>query len=527
MTTEATILERFGEWAAGLTLDDIPPRVVDKIRLQMVTSVSASASAPWHEPARRVLDARRSEGTSVVFATGDRLAPQDAAFTNAAFAMALDYDDYLLSGHTGYSAVLTPLAFATGVDQVVVAAAVANELMGRLSTASLLGPLNGQMSSYIHNAGAAASTASVLGLPPSQMTAAVALALYQPNYCLAPGFWNEDAKTVTASMPLAQGIRAAELAAAGLGGPADLMEHPLGFPTTFAFAPFPGLFDGLGSVWFSDTLCYKRYPGTSYISAAVEGALAAGGARPHDVADIQSVRVETTFLSSTLDSIGAAAIARTPLDANAVNFSVRLSVAAALRFGDITPDRIRPERLAEEEGAIRAIARRVEVVHDWAQTARMMSESPLGTAMLAHLSPAAAARLVLHGRRLNRASASAGRNRSRYRGLLRVVPSLARQLASAPFTPVSASRFDPESFRMLQSARVRLETPAGDRSEFIEIPVGACGRDPGEARELVLWRCQLAFGDLGLPITRLLLEPGHDVGSLNRLIEGSQTPGLC
>jgi len=44
-----------------------------------------------------LLSARKSRGEALVFATLDRLAPADAAFVNSAFAMALDFDDYLLS----------------------------------------------------------------------------------------------------------------------------------------------------------------------------------------------------------------------------------------------------------------------------------------------------------------------------------------------------------------------------------------------------------------------------------------------
>ena len=111
------------------------------------------------------------------------------------------------------------------------------------------------------------------GLSGKELAHAVAIALYQPNYCLAAGFWEEGAKTLTASLPVDQGIRAVDLARAGLSGPLDLLEHPLGFFSTFSFGHFEGLFDGLGERWFSDTLCFKRFPGTSYVSAPVEGAL--------------------------------------------------------------------------------------------------------------------------------------------------------------------------------------------------------------------------------------------------------------
>ncbi|HJN77823.1 MAG TPA: hypothetical protein QGF58_28150 [Myxococcota bacterium] len=44
------------------------------------------------------------------------------------------------------------------------------------------------MSSYIHNAGAALAVGKVRGLDAGQLADAVALALYQPNTCLAAGF---------------------------------------------------------------------------------------------------------------------------------------------------------------------------------------------------------------------------------------------------------------------------------------------------------------------------------------------------
>jgi len=506
-----TLLERIGDWAAGLRLEDIPPRVVERLRLQVATSLSAAAWTPWHAPSRRVLEARRGPGSGLVFATGERIAPADAAFVNAAFAMALDFDDYMLCGHTGYSAVLAPLPFAEDLDALLVAAAAANEVMGRLSTACLLGPLNGQMSSYIHNAGAALAVGRILGLDATALAHAVALALYQPSYCLTPGFWEPGAKTLTAAIPMEQGIRAAQVAAAGLTGPLDLLEHPLGFLATFSFGYFPGLFDGLGRVWFSDTLCFKRFPGTSYISAAVEAALGcreALGDRP-----IERALVETTALSSTLDSLGAAAIDRSPLDANAVNFSVKLSVAAALRFGDLLPEHLRPEHLIPEEGRIRDLAKRVEVVHDWAQTLRMFGESPLGPRMVAGLGPRGWARLVSHGRRMN--SASGRGNRGRLGGAWRALAGPLR--AALRPGPLSDRAFDARSFRLLQAARVTLFAGGARHTRVVLVPVGAGGRDPAETRALVRWRCEQAFGGAAEALWDRLHRPGVALEELRQL----------
>lgn len=510
MAHRKPILADFATWAARLSIDDIPPRVLEKLRLQIASALSAAAASPWHNPSQAVLRAMTSEGQSMVFATGDRRSPEQAAFTNAAFAMALDFDDYMLSGHTSHSAIFVPLAFANTLDDVLLSAAVANEFMGRLSTACLLGPVNGQMSSYIHNAGAAVALGKLFGLDAPSLASAVALALYQPNHCLAAGFWNEDSKTITASQPLAQGIRAAQLARAGLRGPDDLVEHRLGFLSTFAFEPYPGLFDDIGAQWFSETLCYKRFPGTSYISAAVEAALQCAqhtALRSHEV---DSIRIHTTLLSSTVDSLGAAAIDREPLDANAINFSVRLSVAAALRFGELSPKLLQPDNILAHQDEIRSIAHNVSVVHDWAMTIDMMSASPLGIRMLAGLSPSAAIRSITHARRLNRTSGSAGRNRSSWQGVASRLPRLRDALRG----PVSARGFDASTFRMLQSARVHARFEGRDQTAFVAIPMGACGRDHDETRNVLRWRCEQAFGSRATTVWDTIFTPGATVAAL-------------
>jgi len=515
-----TLIEGIAGWVHRLTLKEIPPSTQERIRLQIATAISAAAWTPWHEPSQRVHDAfEGSVGSAMVFATGARMAPADAAFVNAAFAMAFDCDDYMLTGHTGHSAVQVPLAFGERLDDVVVAAAAANEVVGRVSTACLLGPLNGQMSSYIHNLGAAIALSKLEGLSAEGIADAIGLALYQPNHCLVPGFWHEPSKTLTASQPLAQGITAVRLARAGLEGPRDLFDHPLGFFHVFSFVDATGLFDGLGQTWFSDTLSYKRYPGTSYISAGVEGALAAVEGTGWAASEISSVRIDTTVLSATLDDLGAAGLTRGPLDANAINFSLRLSVAAALVLGDLTPDHLRPETVAEAEPAIRALAERIDVVHDLSQTARTLSASPVGARLLANLGVDPVRKITRHLRELRQGSArrsavEIGDRGSAWAGLREILRSRGER--------VSDLDFDASSFRMLQSATVRVTAHGEERRREVEVPIGACGRDHGEARELVRWRCQRAFGGPGDAVFDYLTSPSGTVEGLYECTDPSR-----
>ena len=93
---------------------------------------------------------------------GRTVAVEDAVYAATALSVALDFDDYVSFGHTGHSSVLVPALLAaetgsSGADQLV-AQVVANEVEARLGGACLIGPLNGQLWSFIHAAGSAGTS---------------------------------------------------------------------------------------------------------------------------------------------------------------------------------------------------------------------------------------------------------------------------------------------------------------------------------------------------------------------------------
>src|SRR4029079_13930071 len=102
---------------------------------------------------------------------------------------------------------------------------------------------------------------------------AIAIALYQPPFGLWPGFMGPDTKLLTAAEPVAQGIRAAILAASGFTGPLDLIENRRGFLSHFSYAPRPDTLAGVGQTGLADTIAYKQHPGCAYLQPAVEGIL--------------------------------------------------------------------------------------------------------------------------------------------------------------------------------------------------------------------------------------------------------------
>jgi 2-methylcitrate dehydratase PrpD len=82
------------------------------------------------------------------------------------------------------------------------------------------------------------------------------------------------------------GARAALLAADGVDGALDVIEHPRGVLANLSFAPRPAMFGGLGEVWLTDTLAFKRLPGCAYLQSVGEGACAAE-VEADDVAGIE------------------------------------------------------------------------------------------------------------------------------------------------------------------------------------------------------------------------------------------------
>src|SRR5207244_13600834 len=118
---------------------------------------------------------------------------------------------------------------------------------GRIGAALVLGPHNGQFWSSIHCASAAVAAGVALGMESGELANALAIALYQPPFGLWPGFMGPETKLLTAAEPAVQGARAALLAAEGMGGPLDVIEHPRGLLRHFAFVGRPRMLGALGS----------------------------------------------------------------------------------------------------------------------------------------------------------------------------------------------------------------------------------------------------------------------------------------
>ena len=273
MTHTKGLLSPMGAWLAAQRWSTIPASARHAARMQilnMIAAVHASASSAETRAMLTALPA--GEGRSTVIATGQRVAVADAAYMNAAFSMAQDFDDVIWIGHTCHSAVFAAMAVAEAEDKssqdMIAAVVLANEIAGRIGGSTFFGPLNGQMWTFIHLVGAAAAAAHRLGLDAERSTHALAIALSQPPFALQPAFFTPTSKFLAAAVPTQIGVQAAYFARAGMTGAADILEDHKGFWKWFAFRPLPGVLADLGKWWAMHTLAIKTYPACNYFQTA-------------------------------------------------------------------------------------------------------------------------------------------------------------------------------------------------------------------------------------------------------------------
>jgi len=504
------VTEQLADWIVGLRYEDIPERVRERARWQTASTlaaIAASAASDSAHAVRRAVSRWASPGPCSVLAGGQRLGLFEAVTVNTAWSMALDYDDYLYMGHTGHSAVLGSWAlgeaFGRSTRDVLTAQVIANEVGGRVGASVVLGPQNGQAWSFIHAVEGAALASRLLGLSREQTAHAIAIALYQPTFTLWPGFMGPGSKLLTAAGPTVAGIQAALFAVEGLTGARDIFEHPRkGFWASFAWVPLPQMMGGLGSAWVSDTLAFKRYPGCAYVDTPLDALFmvldefrdARGRTLMAD--DVSRLRVEANLLTVEMDNLSSEHLAiDAPLSPINVNFSVPLNLAIAIVAGSHEGRSLAQPVLDRNAAAIRELARRTELVHDWSmsmQVARAF-DGALGRAgalrSLAprqYLSLLAGYRQQLGGKK--RTSARPG-------ALLRsgVLKEVRRALGSSRGAARGApdlTQVDFTRFRMVFPARVTLETRDGHRySARQDVPFGAPGQERmGESVEEKLRR---------------------------------------
>lgn len=470
-----TRIQTMARWATRLELGDVPDRVLALCRAQRRSVMAAMAASKGAAAPERVLSAvaaNAGAGPAPFPGSTERVRTEDALIAASALSIALDYDDYLLFGHTGHSAVLVPLLLsaetgASGTSQLL-AQLAANEIEARLGAACVIGPLNGQLWSFIHAGGAAIAGGRLLGLDEEQMAHALAISLYQAPRPTPPGFMAPDSKLLTAADPSLTGLRAARLAAHGVTGPLDVLDHESGFLSAFTFEALPSMLCGLDDGWATRTLSIKPYPGCAYIDTTVDALLTLG---PIDPADIARIDVVAGAMTCGMDGMSRAYATDRPTPVT-VNFSIPWNVAIIVLTGRLTPAEVSEHWLLDNEVELRRIVDRVHLKHRWELTRRTLE------ALTPVLSPRAmfeeiGARRMLSG--LGQLRREHGHVELSARDMLDALLYLPRAGAGGgDYRPFDDGAL--EGFRMTFPAQVRVELRSGQVLEAeADVPRGGAG----------------------------------------------------
>ena len=107
-----TYIEEIARWVEAVSFNDIPLRVVDRARYQILNIIAAAHAGAISPSARKLISAARKWDSGGLFPAvtgGKKMSLHGALFVNTALSMAHDYDDYLFLGHTGHSGVFAGL----------------------------------------------------------------------------------------------------------------------------------------------------------------------------------------------------------------------------------------------------------------------------------------------------------------------------------------------------------------------------------------------------------------------------------
>lgn len=372
MTGTATQLGHAAAWASTFRLESAPRDVIELSKWQIaniLSAIIAGSRSAAGQKLRRAMRRIQGPGPCTLIPHGERVALLDAVYLHAAYANALELDDFFYRGHLGPAVVVTPLtmAEALGLDgQAVLRAQIAaNEVAGRLGWAITAEIRHGHQRSYLLRLAAATAAGVLLDLDEDRLTHALCIAMTQPELALHPGEFSPETKVLSAASSVVEGTRAALLAAEGLTAARDILEHRAGFYRQFTMhRDVPTPFVQFGEAWCTHALCFKRYSSCALAAGAIDAARELRADTSFDANEISRIEIMSSLPALIMERLADPHEPGVLTPVN-VQFSIRRSVGAALILGDLRGYHFCPETFASWMPRVRSLSSATTLVHDW------------------------------------------------------------------------------------------------------------------------------------------------------------------
>jgi len=367
-----TAAETIAGWSAGLTLEDIPPEVVEHAKLHVLDALGCGLAAHATGVAgegRATMAELGGEPSATVIGLGEQLPAANAAFANAMLCHGLDFDDTHSDSVSHVSTVIAPAALAaaealgaSGRD-VLAAVVAGNEVVCRIGMAA---------SGEFHRRGfhptaicgvfgGVASVARLSDLDAPTTTRALGIA-----GSFAGGLFAYLADgTPTKPMHPAWAAHGAHLAVAlarhGAAGPRSVLEGKFGLYHAFLGAEegeidIAGQLSDLGTRWETPRIAYKAFPVCHFMHGSLGAAAEGAGGRtfaPDEIDDVV-VTVPAAGVSLVLEPADSKIAPRSDYEGK---FSLQYSIASMLVRGHVAVSDFTDEAIADPD--VLAVARRV------------------------------------------------------------------------------------------------------------------------------------------------------------------------
>jgi 2-methylcitrate dehydratase len=368
-----TLARRLAEYASEVSFSALAPATVHEVKRRVLDSLGCVYGAFDSEVARIVRGvalATSGRPGAGVLGTDGIAEPSFAAFANGAMVRYLDFNDTYLSLEPAHPSDNIPACLAaaevagSGGEELIAAIALAYEVQCRLCDAGSIRARGWDHVTY-GCLSAALGAGKLLGLTADRLEQAVnlagvnAAALRQTRVGQL-SMWKGCAFANAAR----QGVFAATLAAAGLTGPSEIFEGPMGFFQQVS-GPLELAVEDWGPPSMINRTSIKFWPAEYHSQSAIDAALQL---RPRvgDPARISAIRIHS--FDAAVDIIGSEPEKWRPTSRETADHSMPYCVAVALLDGQVGLEQFAPERIVRDD--VRALMDRISIVRDAALTAR-------------------------------------------------------------------------------------------------------------------------------------------------------------
>ncbi len=305
VSTDTALAQQVAEWALHVTDTDIPDDVIHATRLRLLDVLGlalAGAVTPFGRATRHAALFMSPAGPATIAGSGDRVGAPAAAFANAAFAQALEFDDTHNESivHMSSPAVAVALALAEtrriSGRSVLTAIAIANEISCRVGSVA-----SGEFhkrgfhpTGLFAPFGITALAGRLLGLDVETLSSALGICGSFASGLLECWVDGTQSKFLHSGWAAQSGITAAALAEQGVTGPPKILEGRFGlFAAHLQDAAvrknFGRITDGLGREWESRNSSFKPYPAAHVLHPYIDAVLRARRERGITPADVSRI----------------------------------------------------------------------------------------------------------------------------------------------------------------------------------------------------------------------------------------------